>query len=216
VPADLKARLHERAAGEGIVVSDALASRLVVYFELLRRWNRTINLTSLTDSNESIDDAIDRLLLEPLAAAAALPHRAALADLGSGGGSPAIPLALATESSRLLMVESRSRKVAFLREAAREVGLSAAVEPVRFEELASQATHRGCFDIVTIRAVRRDTAALTAAAGLLRPNGLVALFRGPDGAEEPESLIGNLAWRETQPLLRSTRSRLSVLFHVEH
>jgi 16S rRNA (guanine527-N7)-methyltransferase len=212
VSADLNGRLQERAAGEGIVVSDALASRLVAYFELLHRWNRTINLTSLTDS----DEAIDRLLLEPLAAAAALPHRAALADLGSGGGSPAIPLALATESSRLLMVESRSRKVAFLREAAREVGLSAIVEPVRFEELASQATYRGCFDIVTIRAVRRDTAALTAATGLLRPNGLIALFRGPDGADEPESLMGNLAWRETRPLLRSTRSRLSVLFHVEH
>ena len=202
----------ERAAGEGIAVPDALASKLVVYFELLQRWNRTINLTSLTDS----DEAIDRLLLEPLAAAVALPHRAALADLGSGGGSPAIPLALATDSSSLLMVESRSRKVAFLREAAREVGLPATVEPVRFEDLASEPAHRSRFDVVTIRAVRRDTAALTAAAGLLRPDGLVALFRGPDGPEEPEFLIRNLAWRETRPLLRSTRSRLSVLFHVEH
>ncbi len=208
---DLSARLKERAADEGLALTDGLSMRLITYFELLQRWNRTINLTSLSDS----DEAIDRLLLEPLAAATVLPHHAPVADLGTGGGSPAIPLALATESSRLLMVESRSRKVAFLREAARELELNAAVEAVRFQELPGRLEYRALFDVVSIRAVRPDTSALTTASALLRPGGVVALFRGPDGPTEPEPTSAKLTWRETRPLLRSTNSRLSILFHVE-
>ena len=211
VPANLFDRLRERAAAEGLGVTDGLSMRLLVYFELLQRWNRTINLTALSDS----DEAIDRLLLEPLAAAAALPRHAAVADLGSGGGSPAIPIALATESSRLLMVESRSRKVAFLREAARELELNATVETVRFEELSSQPAYRAVFDVVSIRGVRADISAFTAASWLLRSRGAVALFRGPEGPHEPGVRVPNLTWRETVPLLRSTNSRLSM-FHVEH
>ena len=88
--------------------------KLVTYLELLWKWNRKINLTAILEP----EMAIDRLLLEPLAAAAHLPAGGMLADLGSGGGSPAIPLALALSPSKLLMVESRSRKASFLREAA--------------------------------------------------------------------------------------------------
>ena len=62
------------------------------------RWNRKINLTALTDP----DEAIDRLLLEPLVAARYLPvpGEPSLMDIGSGGGSPAIPLKLATPAPR--------------------------------------------------------------------------------------------------------------------
>jgi len=64
----------------------------VKYYELLERWNRTINLTSLRNR----DAAMDRLLIEPIAASTFLPNRPRLMDIGSGGGSPAIPLAIAT------------------------------------------------------------------------------------------------------------------------
>ena len=71
------------------------------------------------------------------------PSAEHLADLGSGGGSPAIPLALALRAPRLLMVESRSRKAAFLREAARMLELSADVVAIRFEEFIAHAGLRG-------------------------------------------------------------------------
>jgi len=211
VPSDLGQRLAERAADEGLTVAEDLCERLVVYFELLQHWNRKINLTSLADS----DEAIDRLLLEPVAAARVLAHQARVADLGSGGGSPAIPLALALSTTGLLMVESRLRKCAFLREAAREVGLRATVECARFEDVAVRADYMAGFDLVSLRAIRHDEAALASAVALLRGGGVVALFRGPQGPERFDASAVNLAWRETQPLLRSTRSRLTVLFHVE-
>jgi 16S rRNA (guanine527-N7)-methyltransferase len=211
VPSDLAARLADRAARERLTLDEVLSSKLTVFLEILNHWNQKINLTSLTDP----DEAIDRLLLEPVAAASALPRRSRLADLGSGGGSPAIPLALALEATALLMVESRSRKTAFLREAVRELGLNAIVETAQFQQVARQEEYAGSFDVVSVRGVRHDAAALSAAAALLRANGLAALFRGPDGPHMPDVTVPDLAWRDTRPLLRSTRSRLSVLFHVE-
>lgn len=209
---DVGARLRARAAEEGLSVSDQLIARLLCYFELLQRWNRKINLTSLSDS----DEAVDRLLVEPLTAAAGLPRHSTLADLGSGGGSPGIPLALALESPELLMVESRSRKAAFLREAAREVRLNALVESARFEDVSRQSAYMNRFDLVSVRAVRPDAATLSAAASLLKPAGLVVLFAGAPISASTLSLPGDLAWRGTSPLLPSTNSHLALLFHVEH
>lgn len=164
--------LGQRARLAGIELPRRLVSPLISYLTLLEKWNRTINLTSLKDPAE----AIDRLLLEPLAAARHLPHGARLADLGSGGGSPALPLALALESPQLLMIEARSRKAAFLREAARTVGQPAAVEAVRFEELAVRQDYAGSFGAVSMRAVVPDPPTIALARSLAAPDGLVAIF----------------------------------------
>jgi 16S rRNA (guanine527-N7)-methyltransferase len=209
--ADPDARLRARAAQEGLAISDDLAKRLLAYFDLLQRWNKKINLTSLGDS----DEALDRLLLEPLAAAQSLPRHSTLADLGSGGGSPAIPIALALAAPQLLMVESRSRKAAFLREAAREVQLNAVVEAARFEDVSRQRPYIHGFDVVSMRAVRPDQEALSAAASLLKPGGQIGLFLGSMLGSADLPMPPDLAWRGTRPLLRSTESHLAVLFHVE-
>lgn len=169
---DTASRLRDRARAFGITVPPHAAARLVTYFDLLFHWNAKINLTALTET----DAAIDRLLLEPLSAALELPHRLDLIDLGSGGGSPAIPLALALEARRLVMVESKSRKAAFLREAARAVELNAIVESARFESVAERGDYRGQMTAVSIRAVRVDRAALSVARTFLKPGGQVALF----------------------------------------
>src|SRR5689334_14169229 len=137
----LDGRLSDRAAAAGLAIDEGLRRQLLDYYDLLLRWNTKINLTALTDP----DEGIDRLLLEPVAAAASLSTTSGLVDLGSGGGSPAIPLALALKAPRLLMVESKGKKAAFLREAARRAGLTAAVEAARFEELARRGPLAGAF-----------------------------------------------------------------------
>ena len=79
-----------------------------------------MNLTALP-LDPPTDETFDRLLIEPLAASRQV--RADMAsvwfDLGSGGGRPAIPLKIARQQLRLTMIESKERKSAFLREAAR-------------------------------------------------------------------------------------------------
>jgi 16S rRNA (guanine527-N7)-methyltransferase len=171
---DTAARLRDRARGFDIAVPPEVEAPLVTYFDLLFHWNAKINLTGLTDR----DAAIDRLLLEPLAAALSLPHNVDMVDLGSGGGSPAIPLALALGACRLVMIESKARKAAFLREAARAIGLHAIVESERFEVVADRGQYKGKMALVSVRAVRVHQETLRAAESFLEPTGRLALFTG--------------------------------------
>lgn len=204
---DARSRLLRRAARADISVPDPLADRLAAFLELLLRWNRKINLTSL----DNLDEAIDRLLLEPLAAARHIgPEPGRLLDIGSGGGSPAIPLALALPQLDLTMVEIKARKSAFLREAIRVLHLPhAAVQTTAYRELLSQDGHRGAYTAASMRAVRVEDAAFRAIAQLLAPGGQLLLFRGPSGPDEVPG-VSPLKWSATHPLLESLRSRVSL------
>jgi 16S rRNA (guanine527-N7)-methyltransferase len=203
VSSETSARLSSRASVASLAIPSNLREKLVAYYDLLQRWNRKINLTGPSDSDESID----RLLLEPIAAAAALPHSKRLIDLGSGGGSPAIPLALALSASLLVMVESRSRKAAFLREAVRELGLTGVVENARFEDVALRPEYARTMDAVSVRAVRIDPPTLGAAMAFLSAEGRIALFESQVGAAPP--LPKGLRLSATVPLLQN--SMLTVL-----
>lgn len=211
---DFRTRLVRRASRAGIQLPDALSGALSIYFELLSRWNRKINLTALDDP----DEAIDRLLLEPVLAARHVPAGTrSLMDLGSGGGSPALPLALAMGTGvQLVMVEVKARKSAFLREAVRALGLltSAEVENARFEEVLAKPPLLEHFDLLSIRAVRIESRVLNTVQAFVRPGGSVFLFRGPSGPERPE-LLPPLEWRSTVPLVDTLQSRLTIAGKTE-
>ena len=99
-------RLLKRARKAGCSVGPLLAGQLEQYFSLLARWNAKINLTAFNLS-EPKDEAFDRLLIEPVVAAQHVPPGAVtVIDIGSGSGSPAIPLRLAAPHVRLTMVEA--------------------------------------------------------------------------------------------------------------
>lgn len=191
---------------------ETLAGKLETYFRLLSTWNRKINLTGL-DLNDPSPEAIDRLLIEPLVAARHVPLGATrMIDIGSGGGSPAIPLALSIPGMRLLMVESKTRKCVFLREAIRVLEMSAAdVATARFEELLTWPDLHEAHDLLTIRAVRIEPRVLMSLQAFVRPGGQFFLFRGAAGVDASESVTPPLAWRATYPLIESLRSRLVVL-----
>ena len=168
--------LQERCHAAQLHIDPAHVPKLRTYYELLSRWNERINLTALPLAGYP-SQTIDRLLLEPLEASGAVPANAtSWVDLGSGGGSPAIPLAITRPRLRLTMTESRGRKAAFLREAVRSLGLNAEVIG-RFEELLAYPA--GSVDLVTARAVRmQDVAAI--ATHLLSSSGRLLLFGSVD------------------------------------
>ena len=208
---DFKTRLSRRSAKAGLFPNEALASALTTYYELLARWNQKINLTAL----DNADEAIDRLLLEPVLAAKAIEgsRPRALLDIGSGGGSPAIPLALALGSDvSLMMVEVKARKSAFLREAIRQLSMShAVVENRRYEELLARPELLEGFDLLSVRAVRVEPKVLMTLQAFLRPGGELLLFRGPVGPAAPANIIHPLEWDRTVPMIESLQSRLTVL-----
>ena len=210
-PRDFRTRLAKRARKAGVFLSDDLAAQISAYYELLDRWNRKINLTAL----DNPDDAIDRLLLEPIVAARQLPATVArLMDIGSGGGSPAIPLKLVAPGMGLTMVEAKARKSAFLREAVRTLHLQqTVVETARYEELLARPELHETFDVLSLRAVRVEIRTLFTLQAFVRRGGLLFLFRGPSGPDVPE-VVPPLRWLSTVPLIETLQSRLTLLQKV--
>lgn len=209
---EFKERLARRARRAGLHVPAELADRLEVYLRLLALWNEKVNLTAL-DLKEAGDEAVDRLLVEPLLAARHLPGAAVtLMDVGSGGGSPAIPMKLAVPGLDLIMVEAKTRKSAFLREAIRHLELfSARVENARYEELLARPELHEALDAVTVRAVRVEVRVLMSLQAFLKPGGDLLLFRGPAGPDFPATLTPPLFWQATHTLVDSLKSRLVIV-----
>jgi 16S rRNA (guanine527-N7)-methyltransferase len=182
---DFPALIRARADAYGLPVADDLIARLGAYLDLLARWNRRINLTSF-DLDTPTDAAIDRLIVEPLRAAAFVRNGDRLAvDVGSGGGSPAIPIALACSWLHMTLVEVRARKAAFLREAVRTLALSGArVEAAAFGALVEDTSLAKQVDVVTMRAVRADREIWATIDALLAPRGRVLWLGGDPEAIE--------------------------------
>lgn len=103
----------------GIELPAAAQQTLLAYAALLDKWNRAFNLTALRDPEK----AVSHHLLDSLAI---LPHLLGdtLLDVGSGGGLPGIPLAIARPGLAVTLLDSNSKKTAFLRQAAIELGLT--------------------------------------------------------------------------------------------
>jgi 16S rRNA (guanine527-N7)-methyltransferase len=184
---DFRARLQARFSRSGIAFTDSQLDLLQHYFDLLKRWNRKINLTSLPLDPLS-DPAIDRLFVEPVAATLYIrPFTGSWLDLGSGGGSPAIPLKIVMSQQPLTLVEARSRKAAFLREVVRELRLTdTAVEPVRLETLSSRMGFVRSAGLVSARAVRADGEFFRAVRELVADAGQLLLFSSAE-QEAPSS-----------------------------
>ncbi len=179
---EFQERLQKRARVCGLDFPVSLSQSLESYYRLLEKWNDRMNLTALP-LREMPDATIDRLLLEPVAAAGFVGRGAVRwFDLGSGGGSPAVPLKLVRPEARLVMVESRGRKAAFLREVVRTLTLqTAVVESCRFEELLQIDDLKGSADVVTVRAVRPDQALFEVSRHLLEPGGQLLVFGSEEG-----------------------------------
>ena len=204
---EFQERLARRARRAGLTIRPELGAQLEVYYRLLSTWNKKINLTGLNLS-EYGPESLDRLLIEPLVAAAHVrPGARTVLDVGSGGGSPAIPLALALPDVSLLMVEAKTRKSVFLREALRALGMIRGdVVTSRFEELLTKPPLHEAHDLLTIRAVRIETRVLMSLQAFVRPTGEIFLFRTSAGTSGPATVTPPLAWKASYPLLEQASS----------
>lgn len=182
---------------------------LETYFRLLAQWNSKMNLTALP-LDPPTDETFDRLLVEPLAASRQIRADVASVwyDLGSGGGSPAIPVKIARPQLRLTMIESKERKSAFLRQVARTLELTdTTVLTARFEEAATSADCLGKVDLITVRAVKTDVGLFETVEKLLSQSGHLLLFRPAHAASADPPGFRRLS---TVPLIESPQSFLSV------
>jgi 16S rRNA (guanine527-N7)-methyltransferase len=127
-----------------------VAADLESFSDLLTRWQKVQNLVS----RETPGDFWHRHVADSLQLLAFLkPNDRTFLDLGSGGGFPALPLAIALKGGSAVfhLVEANSRKAAFLRTVARELLLNVKVHAVRIEKLDSEDV--GQVDVITSRAL---------------------------------------------------------------
>ena len=119
-----------------IELNDEQISAVRQYLSVLLKWNDKINLTSIRDPLE----ILYRHFCESMFAASAVPIEGGrLADVGSGGGFPGLPLKIVRPELEVLLVESNIKKSTFLAEVARELGLSGmSVLVRRYEELGEE------------------------------------------------------------------------------
>lgn len=158
--------------------------RIRRYAEILLEWNRGFsNLISASDENR----LVERHILESLAPAAWIRETSpkTIMDFGSGGGFPAILLAIAGIGERWVLVESRRNKTLFLRKIVEEIELRGVeVELARLELLLDDSGRLGRFDAFTSRATLRLGPTLALAANWVRGGGSAYLWKGSRKVQE--------------------------------
>jgi len=171
----LRRLLEQGVAALGQSLAPDAVEALLDYQALLQRWNAAYNLTAVRDA----EGMVTRHLVDSLAIAPYVTGQM-LADLGTGPGLPGIPLALLEPARTCLLVDSNGKKVRFLREAIRSLGLGGRVTATqqRVEDV------EGTFDCITARAFASLADMLAWGGHLLAPGGTWLAMKGKYPAEE--------------------------------
>ena len=165
---------HERALREflatstkglGISLTDQQTGQFLVYLSQLLAWNKTINLTSITDPFE----IISKHFVDSLTALSAykFPSHSLVVDVGSGAGFPGLPVKIVQSDLRLLLIEPSQKKCSFLNSIVGALKLKeVSIYPGELKQYAAQEP-RIFADVIVLRALRFDEIAESAAFVLL-------------------------------------------------
>jgi len=174
----------------GLNQPDEAQLQLLAFRDLLLKWNKTYNLTALRDPAQ----AISHHLLDSLAI---LPHLGAgtLLDVGSGGGLPGIPLAIAKPDLAVSMVDTVQKKTTFLQQAVIELALrNVTVYHARVEAM------RGQYAQISSRAFAELGLFVSLTRHLLAPNGRWLAMKGVRPDDELKALPADITVEAIIPL----------------
>lgn len=186
---------HERALREFLVTSthklgfnltDEQTQHFLLYLAQLLEWNRTINLTSITDPFE----IVGKHFVDSVTALCAFdfPIQSLVVDMGSGAGFPGIPLRLIRSDLRLRLIEPSHKKCSFLHSI---VGLlkleQVSIHPESVEQFALENPNR-IADVIVLRALKLEDV-IEPAAAILKPTGRLLLYRTERMKEQPAELF---------------------------
>jgi len=179
------------AAEFGVSLSESHIDRLLRLMLELRKWNRKFNLTAIKRERE----IIVKHFLDSLTMVTLLPDCARVLDLGSGGGFPAIPLALIRPDLDVLSVDAAEKKIFFQRHAARLLGLQKFTTLHARGELLAK-SHAGGFDVIVSRAFSSLPRFITLAQPLMAPGGTIIAMKGKWGDADATDAAPFLAEQE--------------------
>lgn len=187
--------LHEWAGRFGASLTAGQISAFQIYRDELLAWNATrANLTAITDP----DEVESRLFLESLWCAAALPagitSGGRLIDVGSGGGFPGLPPAIAFPEMEVTLLEATRKKVDFLQHVIARLELpNAKVIHGRAEDIAHDPKHRELYDTATARALAATPALVEFCLPFLKVGGVLIAPKGADAEQEIDAASNALS-----------------------
>jgi 16S rRNA (guanine527-N7)-methyltransferase len=197
-------------------LTSAQLNQISIYIDLLLRWNARINLTAIRTPEEIVARHFGESLFAarhllpswdagpPLDPAQSPPDPSLgspplLVDLGSGAGFPGLPMKIWSPRTRVTLIESNHKKVAFLREIIRALTLTNIdVFPGRAQDFPPATA-----SLLTLRAVERFDAILPTAATLLAPAARIALLIGRPQVPRAQALVPSLHWSPPIPIPQS-------------
>ena len=178
----------------GLNLSEANIADLELFLQEMGRWNQVHNLTAIEDESDSIRlHLIDSITVLPVLRQFLKSPNPKIADLGSGGGLPAIPIAIVEPEWHLSLIEAVKKKAAFLQHVRGKLKLKN-IE-ILSERVEYVAVHQKAqFDAVISRAFTSLARFLELSLPLLKPDGLVFAMKGKRADEEMQEVCMN-DWR---------------------
>ncbi|MFZ6655036.1 16S rRNA (guanine(527)-N(7))-methyltransferase RsmG [Undibacterium sp. TJN19] len=177
----------------GLDISDAQLEQMLAYLTLLSKWNSVYNLTAIRDPKEMVKQH----LLDSLSAAPAFKEAKNVLDVGAGGGLPGMMLAITYPQLKVAMIDTVSKKTAFLNQAKTELGLkNVTVHTGRVEALQV----KDKFDVITSRAFSDLSNFINWSGHLLAEDGQFIAMKGVAPNQEIDSMPAGWQVEKLQPL----------------
>lgn len=178
---NLSTILTECGGQIGVEIDADAIKKFETYAELLVKWASKVNLTSIREPREiAVGHFIDSLTILRYA-----EPSCSMLDIGAGAGLPGIPIKICLPSISLVLADSREKRVFFMREAIRELGLDK-TRAVKARAGEENEKIGGGFDLAVSRAVASAPEVARLALPLVKERGIVLIMKGGNGAREWE------------------------------
>ena len=196
-----------------IPYDEEIIKKYEAYMEGIIEWNEKVNLTSITDKDEFIvKHYIDSVMCVPCKE---FQNAERIIDVGTGGGFPGIPLALAAPDKEFVLMDSLNKRIKIINELCAEIGIeNVTAVHARAEELAKNKEHRENYDLCVSRAVANLSTLSEYCLPFIKKGGYFLSYKGPDSEQEVKdakkaiSILGGKIEREEKASLED--------FNLEH
>jgi len=173
----------------GIEVNRQHARQFAIHGIELIKWNKKINLTTITDPQE----IALKHFLDSIAPVRWIPPSSSLLDIGSGGGFPGIPLKVFIPSLSVTLIDGSRKKISFLKHIIRILQLEGIdARQIRAEQMVKDANFAPAFDVIVGRALSSLVSFVRMAVLLLAEEGLIIAFKGEVDQKEIDTLRSNM------------------------